>query len=378
MINIENNIEALYIHIPFCNKICNYCDFYKMVANSHKEKYVEYLVKEIEIKKDLMKKLKTIYIGGGTPSSLPLNLMDYLLYHLFKYVDNKQLIEFTVEVNPVDVTVDLVKLLKKYHVNRVSIGVQSFNEEKLKFLGRDHNKKVAVKAIKTLKKYGIKNLSIDIMYATPNDSFKKIKKDLIQVIKLNVNHVSTYSLILEEKTILHHLYKKNLYKPFDADEEYKIYLKLTKFLKAYGYNHYEISNFAKPKYESHHNLVYWTNKKYLGIGAGASYYINNIRYTNVMNLNDYYIGIDSNDLRYQETAELTKVEQMQEEVILGLRMVNGINLIAFKEKYNVEFTEAFPIALNLVAKKLLKIKKHHIYIPEKKLYLSNSILTEFI
>lgn len=376
--NKNNLIEALYIHVPFCNKICNYCDFYKMVANSYKEKYVEYLIKELEQKKDNLADIKTIYLGGGTPSSLPLHLLDYLLFHITKYIDIKQVTEFTVEANPVDVTIDLVKLLKKYHVNRVSLGVQSFDNEKLKFLGRDHDKKIAVNAIKTLKKYGIDNINVDLIYATPNDNYKHIKKDLLQIIKLNVNHVSTYSLILEEKTILYHLYQKGLYKLFDQDEEYIIYSKLTKFLKSYGYNHYEISNFAKPKYESRHNMVYWTNKKYLGIGAGASYYINNIRYTNVMNLKNYFIGIDSNNLIYQEQTKLSKAEQMQEEVILGLRMVKGINLTTFKEKYNISFVDAFPVSNNLISKKILKVKKDNLYIPENKLYLSNSILTEFM
>lgn len=373
-----NKIEALYIHIPFCNKICTYCDFYKMVANSYKEKYVTYLVKEFELKKDLMADIKTIYIGGGTPSCLPVNLLDYLFNQMFNYIDKSKVVEFTVELNPVDVSVDLVNLLKKHGVNRVSLGVQSFIDEKLAFLGRNHDKKIAIYAIKTLKKHGLKNINVDIIYATPKDNFRKVKKDLIQILKLNINHLSTYSLILEEKTILYHMYEKNLYQPFDGDKEYKLYMKIVKFLKTYGYNHYEISNFAKKHYESTHNMTYWTNQKYLGIGAGASYYINNVRYTNIMNLEKYFAGIDNKHLNYQEEQEITLKEQMQEELILGLRMVKGVNVINFETKYGQTVYEAFPSVKNLLNKKLLKLKKKQLYIPENKLYLSNSILTDLV
>jgi oxygen-independent coproporphyrinogen-3 oxidase len=351
-----------------------------MIAkNNFKTKYVEYLVKELEIKKDYIQDIRTIYIGGGTPTSLPLNLLDYFLYHLFKYVDKNKLVEFTIEVNPKDVSVELVKLFKKYNVNRVSLGVQSFNKQKLKFLGRDHDKKTAIKAVKTFQKYGITNINLDFIYATPNDSVRKVKRDLAIAINLNVSHISTYSLILEEKTILHHLYKKGQYTPFDEDKEYKIYKNIVKYLKRYGYIHYEISNFAKKKKFSVHNLVYWTNMKYLGIGAGASYYIDNTRYTNVMNLNKYFEGIDNLNLQYAEMTELSQLEQMQEEIILGLRKIDGVNLKQFEEKFGMTLHQAFPFLDKLIEKKMLKIVKNEkLIIPKKKLYLSNVVLTEFI
>lgn len=349
-----------------------------MVANSYKEQYISYLIKEMELKKALFSNIKTIYIGGGTPSSIPLPSLEYLFEQLFTYVNRANILEFTVEVNPIDVNKDLITLFKKYGVNRISLGVQSFDDEKLQFLGRTHNRKQAIQAVKICQKYGIRNINLDLIYATPNDSFKKIKKDLIQAIKLNITHLSTYSLILEEKTILYHQYQKKLYQPFDPDQEYQIYMKLTRFLKSYGFKHYEISNFAKNKYQSRHNMTYWLNQKYLGIGAGASYYIDNIRYTNVMNLKQYFAGIDNRYLNYQEEVELTIKDQMQEEVMLGLRMVKGINLDVFQAKYQKTIEEAFPFINDLIKKKWLKIKKHYLYIPEKMLYLSNSIISEFM
>lgn len=372
-------MEALYIHIPFCNHICTYCDFYKMVAKTNvKEKYIKYLIQELQLRKDLLKDVKTVYIGGGTPTSLPLNLLDFFLYHLHQEIDLKNVIEFTIEANPTDITLDLAMILKKYHINRVSLGVQSFNEQKLKFLGRNHNQKIVTQAIKILHKVGINNINIDLIYGTPNDSFKIVKKDLQKCINLGVKHISAYSLILEEKTILYHLYKQNKFTPIDEDKEYHIYKKINRFLKKYNYHHYEISNYAIKNYESKHNLVYWANEKYLGIGAAASYYIDNVRYTNIMNLEKYFSGIEEQKLKYIEETTLTPLEQMQEEMIMGLRKIHGIDIKQFHQKFNQDLFQVFPIINDLIKKKLLIKKRNKLYIPKKRLYLSNRILAEFI
>lgn len=372
-------MEALYIHIPFCSKVCTYCDFYKMVAKKAlKTKYIEYLIKELEMKKKYLVNIKTIYIGGGTPSSLDLNLLDYLFYHLNRLIDFNNIIEFTIEANPLDVTLDFVKLIKKYNVNRISLGVQTFNENKLKFLGRDHTKKDIKKAVKNLKRFKLTNINFDFIYATPNDTFNSIKKDLISAINMGIKHISTYSLILEEKTILYKKYLNNEFVLFNEDIEYKIYHKIRKFLNSNGFYQYEISNFALKNHQSIHNLTYWNNNKYLGIGAGASYYIDNVRYTNIMNLEQYFKGIDDKKLIYKEKNILTEFDQMQEEMILGLRKTSGISIEDFENKYFVDIFEAFPVIKSLLDKKLLKIKKNKIFIPEDKLYLSNAIMENFI
>lgn len=373
-------VEALYIHIPFCSKICTYCDFYKMMAKtSVKEKYVAYLVKELEMRKELLSDVKTVYIGGGTPSSLPLHLLDYLLHHISRLINVHQLTEFTMEMNPKDVTKSLVQLVKQYNVNRVSLGVQSFDAKKLEFLGRDHSKREAIRSVRTLQRNGIKNINVDIIYATPNDSFRKVKKDIMRAVDLNVKHISTYSLILEQNTVLFHQYQKKQFTLLDQDKEYQIYNRIRHLLLKFGYQHYEISNFSKRHHQSQHNLIYWTNKKYLGIGAGASYYIDDIRYTNVMHLETYFGGIDRNELVHSEKTQLSNMEQMQEEMILGLRKINGVNLNEFEQKFGKPLFDVFPNLKSMLKKKMLKVsRKRCIYIPKRKLYLSNVVLVEFI
>lgn len=378
MINTQE-LTALYIHIPFCSYICNYCDFYKMIAKPKvQNKYVDFLIKEIEFKKNLLNNIKTVYIGGGTPSALALDSLNNLLNHLWKYLDLNKVSEFTIEANPSDINQELINVFKNNHVNRVSLGVQSFNENKLMFLGRKHNAKIATNAITLLQANEITNISCDLIYATPNDDFKTLKSDLQKLVELQIPHISAYSLILEEKTILNHLYKKKTFELIDEDREYDIYIQLVQFLAEHGYHQYEVSNYSLPKMESKHNLVYWNNQQYLGIGAGASYYIDNVRYTNIMNLESYYQGIDERNLKYSEEKPLTILEQMQEELLMGFRKTSGISISAFKVKFHKDMFSVFPIIHDLIKQDLLEIKNDHIFIPKHRLYLSNSVLIHFI
>ena len=374
-------IEALYIHIPFCIRICNYCDFYKMMANDDaKAKYIDYLIKELDMKQKYLHSIKTIYIGGGTPTSLDNNLLEKLLKAIEDRINVDNITEYSIEANPLDLNLNKCNLLAKYHINRVSIGAQSFNESRLSFLGRVHKKEDIVLAIKNLRKAKINNINLDLMYAVANDSFFKFKQDLKEAIKLKVNHISCYALILEEHTILYKLYKDGMFKELDDDKQAKIYRKLVRYLKKYGYNHYEISNFAKDGYESIHNLTYWNNELYLGIGASSAYYIDNTRYTNIQNLKKYYDGIDKADLIYYEKTKLSNLDQMKEEMILGLRKVRGVSMLNFNYKFSMTIYDAFGDIINdLLSKKLLKISSdNYLYIPENKLFVSNAIMAKFI
>ena len=372
MMKNKDKLQALYVHIPFCSKICTYCDFYKMVAKpKNKIQYVDYLVKEIDLKKSLFNDISTVYIGGGTPSSLPHESLDKLLSTLWENLDFKKVTEFTIEANPNDINKEFIYLIKKHHINRVSLGVQSFNT-------RNHTAEDAINAIKLLQNSGIKNINADIIYATPEDSFKVVKKDLKYLTKLKIPHISAYSLILEDKTVLHYRYDKKLFTMLDEDREFVIYKKLNRFLHNKGYHQYEISNYSKPNMESKHNLVYWNNNHYLGIGAGASYYIDNVRYTNIMNLEKYYRGIDEENLQLLEKKQLTFLEQMQEEMILGLRKVSGVSISHFKKKFNKDIYSVFPIIRDLINQQLLVNINDNIYIPKSKLYLSNTILVHFV
>jgi len=373
-------MKALYIHIPFCRKICSYCDFYKMVAKADlKEKYTDYLIKELEFRKEYLSEIETIYIGGGTPSSLSTNALNRLFLALKERINLKGLKEFTIEANPKDITEDFVNLISAYNVNRVSLGVQSLKRKKLKFLGRDHKKGDVKKAIKLLQAGGITNINVDLIFGSEKDKVKVVLKDLRKLLKWNVTHVSTYSLQLEEKTILYKKFCENKFKPIDQSLDSDIYKAVCDELEAKGFVHYEVSNFALSNgYKSAHNLTYWNNDKYLGVGAAASYYIDNYRYTNINNLQKYFDGIDAGRLNYLEENEIVPGEKMFEEVMLGFRKLEGINLNAFKEKFGVCIKEAYPVVNELLEKGDLVIDNEFIKVPSDKIYVLNSILINFL
>ncbi|HHX79259.1 MAG TPA: radical SAM family heme chaperone HemW [Acholeplasmataceae bacterium] len=376
---MNKKIEALYIHIPFCNNICTYCDFYKMIAKEEtKTKYIDYLIKELYIKEPLLKNIKTIYIGGGTPSSISTKNLERLLHTIKKIIDLHNVIEYTIEVNPQDITDDLAKLFKNMKINRISMGVQSLNENQLKFLNRKHNIETVTKAITHFQNNAINNINCDILYAVYEDNFERIKHDVDYLINLGIVHFSLYSLILEEKTVLYHKYLKNEFKLMDEDEEAKLYYKIVDYMKSKKFKHYEISNFCKDDLYSKHNLIYWHNDYYLGVGANASYYYKNTRYTNINNLEKYYQGIDNKRLIFKEEDKLNKFEIMQEEFMISLRLTQGVSVNQFKNKFDENPFEVFPFIKDLIKEELLILKDDFLFIPENKFYISNSILVYFV
>ena len=373
------NSKALYIHIPFCSHICTYCDFYKMRAKDGvKDEYITVLIDELIMKKGLYQFIETIYIGGGTPSNLSLANLKRLLDAITHWIDTTHVIEWTIEMNPQDVSREMVDLFVKYGVNRISLGVQSFDEDRLHQLGRTHTREDIKRAIRLIHDSGIRNVSADLIYGLPQDTVKVIKRDLIQLINLGFTHISPYTLILEERTILYHHYLAGDFLPLSDEGEASIYAFIQRFLKTYGYIQYEVSNFARQGYESKHNLTYWKNETYVGLGASASYYIDGVRYTNVKNLKKYMDGVRSGHLLFEEELVLTPLEQMQEEMILGLRLVSGINLAGFLTKFGLALMEAFPNVSSLLDQGLLQIKHGFLSIPANKIYVSNTILINFI
>ncbi len=373
-------MKALYIHIPFCNKICTYCDFYKRIAKEElKERYVEYLLKELEMRKDLLGEIETIYIGGGTPSSLNVNLLSRLFLGLKKHINLSKVKEFTFEINPIDVTESLVSLLKENKVNRVSLGVQSLKKKKLKQLGRDHKKRTVKKAMRLLTLNGITNINCDIIFGTTNDKIKVVKKDLKRLIKYGAKHISAYSLQLEEKTILYRLYKQNKFIPVTEDYDSEMFKFINNYLKENGFVHYEVSNFALgDEYKSLHNLVYWNNEHYLGIGAASSYYIGDFRYTNINNLDKYFEGIDKGEICHLEESELVLKEKMFEEVMLGLRKLEGVNKNTFMIKFEQNIEEVYPVINELISKGDLLFDGEFLKVPEEKIFILNNILMNFL
>lgn len=356
-------MRSVYIHIPFCKSICTYCDFAKLY---HDKKiinnYLNSLEKEIELnyQKD---KINTIYIGGGTPSSLDIDDLNKL-FEIIKVFDFKDG-EFTFECNIEDINKKLLIFLKKHQVNRLSIGVETFNEKYLKFLGRNYHKDDIIKGVELAKEY-FDNISIDLMYALPNQTIEELKEDIVEIKKLNIPHISTYSLIIEPHTVIYNKGIKNI----DTEIDRNMYDLIIDSFK--DYHHYEISNFGKLGYESKHNLVYWNNLEYYGFGLGAGGYINNIRYLNTRNINEYIKG---NYLF--EKDELTKNEELENAFILGFRKIDGINKIDFNNRYNLDINNIDIIKKLIVENKLID-DGTNIKIRNDLIYVSNSILSEFI
>ena len=362
--NVGDYMKSAYIHIPFCKTICSYCDFCKMFYNEDLvDKYLLELNNEIN-KNYKGETLKTIYIGGGTPSSLNIKQLNKLLniIKIFKLEENY---EFTVECNIENITKEKLELLYKNKVNRLSIGIQTFNEKYLKFLNRNHTKEEIKEKINLAKTIGFENINIDLMYAFPEETLEELEIDINEFLKLDIPHISTYSLIIEPHTKLYIDKIKNI----DEDLDRKMYDLICSKLNKY--NHYEISNFGKEGYESIHNLTYWNNENYYGFGLGASGYINNIRYDNTKNINEYLKG---NYIKNKEV--LSKNIEIENEFILGLRKIKGINIEKFNKKYDNIFK--YDVVNRLLKENKLQKDNKNIFINNEYIYTSNNILIEFI
>lgn len=311
--------------------------------------------------------IDTLYIGGGTPSSLDIDELKELFTILQKFNKSKD-IELTFECNLNDLEKEKFKFLYTQGVNRLSIGIESFDEEKLEFMKRESNFKLAKKKIEMLHQIGFHNINLDLIYAIPKETPKMLKKDLHKFLKLKPEHISTYSLIIEKNTLV----GLNKVKPIEEERDFKLYEIICKTLKKKGFIHYEISNFAKKGFESKHNLTYWNNEEYYGFGVGASGFVEAIRYENTKSLTEYLKGnfISSKSL-------MSKVDNMENELILGFRKLEGINLNHFFDKFEENMQNIFPIK-PLIKSKDLIYKNGYIYINPKKLYIMNEILIKLI
>ncbi len=363
----ENKIKSCYIHIPFCNRICSYCDFCKIYYNKDLVKrYLVSLKREIELNYK-QEQLNTIYIGGGTPSSLDIDELEYL-FKILNILKKDKNIEFTIEGNFESTTKEKLDLYKKYGINRLSFGIESTDKDNLKFLERNLDKERVKEVLDYAKQIGISNINVDLIYAIPNETNVVLSKDIEYILSLNIPHVSTYSLIIEDNTKL----KINNEKNIDEEKDFEMYKLICKTLKDNNYNHYEISNFSKEGYESQHNTCYWNNDRYYGFGLGASSYINNIRSTNTRSITKYL----KNDYIY-EKEELSETDEMEYEVILNLRKKDGINLKQFKEKYNIDLINVYNYK-DLLENKLLSLSNNNLSISEDKWYISNEIIVKLL
>jgi len=354
-------ISSLYVHIPFCEHICNYCDFCKVFYNENIcDKYLDVLLNELYSCK-IDNKLKTIYIGAVSPSILNNNQLERLLNSLHSYLDKDY--EFSVEVNPENINEEKIELLKKYGVNRVSIGIQTFNKKIIEFLGRKHSYDDVKKCVKLLNDTGITNYSFDFIYGINEQAIENINTDLELAFSLKPKHLSLYSLILEDNTIL----KINKYKELDEDTVREHYDFIYDKLKEKGFNRYEVSNFALNGYECKHNLVYWNNEEYYAIGVSASSYVNGFRYTTNRNISDYLKGVIK--------KEKYEVEKEKEYIMLKLRLDEGINLIEYKSIFLEDFLLKYGSVVNeMIVNNLLEVKDNYLKTTYDGMLLLDSIL----
>ncbi len=360
-------MKSVYVHIPFCSRICSYCDFCKVLhIDTFVDDYLEALKNEILDNYD-GERIETIYIGGGTPSCLT-KKERVKLFRILEIFKRSPECEYTFECNPKDITDDLLDDLVAGGVNRISIGIESFNQDNLAILERETEYKDIENKMKLIRNRGIDNINLDLMYAIPGEKLSTLKKDIKRLIKLEPKHISTYSLMIEDHTKLKIDGKEYISEELDR----KMYDTINKELKKNNFIHYEVSNFAIPGYESKHNLNYWDNGEYYGFGLGASGFKAGFRYTNTKNLHEYIAGnirVENNLMSYKE--------QMDNEIMLGFRKIEGINVDDFFEKYNTNIQDVYPVK-ELMRTKELIYHDGYIKIPEDKIYVMNEILVKLL
>lgn len=368
---------SAYVHIPFCTQICYYCDFSKVfIKNQPVDAYLQALIREFR-SYDITE-LRTLYIGGGTPTSISAVQLDYLLTELSRDLNLNTLEEFTIEANPGDLTVDKIEVLQKSAVNRVSLGVQTFNDKHLKRIGRSHNEAQIYSTIDVLKTAGFQNISIDLIYALPGQTMDDVRSNVAKALSLNIPHLSLYSLILEHHTVfMNKMRRGKLHLPTE-DLEAEMFEYIISEMERNGFEHYEISNFTKPGFESRHNLMYWDNVEYYGVGAGASGYLDGIRYRNRGPIQHYLKGVSEGNARLSEEV-LSKNEMMEEELFLGLRKKEGVSIGKFEQKFGTSFEKRYgQIVQELQSDGLLKENNGFIQMTKKGLFLGDTVAEKFI
>ena len=361
-INVKKQIKHLYVHVPFCNNICFYCDFTRRIYDEKLvDKWLDYL--KNEIRNNCFNKFETIYIGGGTPSCLNNRQLERLLVLLNPYTDNVK--EYTIEVNPESLDIDKTNLFKKYHVNRISMGVQSSDDNLLKMINRKHTFEDVRNSIELLKDNAFDNISVDLIYSLPDQSIDILNKTIDDILSLNVKHISLYSLTIEENSV----FGKRGIKSLDEDIEADMYELIDKRLKENNYLHYEVSNFCLEGYESKHNMSYWNYEDFLGLSLGASGKIGSYRYTNTSSFDQYFEDINYKD----EEVFLTKKDMMFENIMMSLRTIYGLNIDEFNKRYDCNLINDYSKGIN---NKYIVIEDG--YLKCNNLELLNNILLDFM
>ena len=374
---MQKKPTSAYVHIPFCTQICYYCDFSKVfIKNQPVDSYLEHLLQEFHSYD--IQKLRTLYIGGGTPTALSAPQLEVLLDGLTKNLDLSVLEELTIEANPGDLDEDKIAVLKNSAVNRVSLGVQTFDDKMLKKIGRSHLEKDIYENIDRLKLAGFDNISIDLIYALPGQTMDQVKDNVAKAIALDIPHMSLYSLILENHTVFMNRMRRGKLPLPKEEVEAEMFEYIIAELEHAGFEHYEISNFSKPGFESRHNLMYWDNAEYYGIGAGASGYVNGVRYKNHGPIRHYLKAVEEGNARIHE-EHLSLREQMEEEMFLGLRKKTGVSKARFEEKFGTSFENLYgQVVRDLCHQGLLQVEGQQIRMTKKGLFLGDTVAERFI
>ncbi|WP_415279627.1 radical SAM family heme chaperone HemW [Clostridium perfringens] len=372
---------SLYIHIPFCAQKCLYCDFPSFARKDHLRKaYIEALNKEIISLREKHNNLEinTIFIGGGTPSVLEADELECLLKEVAKLNMAKD-IEYSMECNPGNLTEEKLEVMKKYGVNRISMGLQAKQDNLLKGLGRIHNYKTFKENFLLAKKVGFNNINVDLMFGLPNQRLNEWEETLREIISLEPAHISAYSLIIEEGTAFYNLYENDKLKLPTEEEERKMYHLAKKILEENGFNQYEISNYAKEGKECRHNLAYWNMDNWIGVGSAAASYINGKRIKNISSVEKYINSINEKKEAVEEIINNSKNDNMEEFMFMGLRKINGIDENEFKNRFSMNINDVYGEILNKYIDEGLLIRKSgRIFLSEKGIEISNIIMADFL
>lgn len=375
-------MTSAYLHIPFCDHICFYCDFNKVFLEGQPvDEYVDMVIREMALMKERYphEKIETFYIGGGTPTTLTAKQLEKLLIGVQTYFPLAPGAEFTVESNPESITFDKFKVMKDYGVNRISMGVQSFNDAILKKIGRVHKSEQVYECVDLARKAGFENISIDLIFRLPTQTSEDFSQTLKKALELDLPHYSIYSLILENKTIFYNLMRQGKLPLPSEDEEADMYTLAMDTMAQSGLEQYEISNYAKPGFQSRHNLAYWRNENYFGFGAGAHGYLHGVRYNNHGPIQQYLEPLRKGESPILYQKELTRLNVIEEELMLGLRTMKGVSRTEFQRKFSDPVEKYYAAEIDaLVTSGLLMIEDNHLRLTRQGKFLGNEVFQAFL
>ncbi len=368
-------MKGIYVHIPFCRVICTYCDFIKEVAKPKRHRrYVEALCREIAMAADRLNGATTLYLGGGTPSLLDDDDLRLIFDAIAEVILPASLQEVTIEANPEDITEAKAALFKRLGINRVSLGVQTFHPDALRFLRRTHEPADVFQAVLRLQTAGIMNINLDLIFALPNQTMAELRHDLDEIVRLDPTHVSAYSLIVEEGTRLKTLIDQGEVTPADEDTEADMFNAVIDTLTTHGYTHYEISNFAKPSCESAHNRMYWENREYVGLGVGAHGHEGNRRLLNTPRVKDYLERLENHT---SPVVADDPDEGIKDTLIMGLRLREGVSLKTMHTRHGVDVFTHYPALEKARDNGLIEVVKGNLRLTHKGMLLGNEVFMIF-